>query len=137
MIRYISLLLLIGLAFWSCEEEKSSEDITPSSAIIGCWEVEVDDQWLFFLDNNTFNSVDDIGNAYRCEGPFDYTITDDKLTLYGESNDSIYVNIYNYYFSNDFNQITFTQIQFNNGEIESMNYSFGKRDDLEYAQFCD
>ena len=133
MHRYISLLLFIGLAFWSCEEEKSSEDITPSSAIIGCWEVEVDDQWVFFLDNNTFNSVDDIGNTYRCEGPFDYTITDDVLTLYDSTN----VYAYTYYFSDDFSQITYTQIQFNNGEIESMNYSFGKRDDLEYAQFCD
>ena len=133
MRRYLSLLLFIGLAFWSCEEEKSSQDITPSSAIIGCWEVEVDDQWIFFKVDNTYESVDDIGNSYRCNGSFDYTITDDVLTLY----DSTDFCAYTYYFSNDFSQITFTQMQINNTEIESMNYSFGKRDDLEYAQFCD
>ena len=133
MRKYLSLLLFIGLTFWSCEEENISEHITPSSAIIGCWEVEIDDQWIFFKVDNTYESVDDIGNSYRCNGSFDYTITDDVLTLY----DSTDVYAYTYYFSNDFSQLTFTQMQINNTEIESMNYSFGKRDDLEYAQFCD
>ena len=61
------------LAFWGCDEEKSSEDITPSSAIIGCWEVEINDQWIFFKVDNTYESIDDIGNSYRCNGSFDYT----------------------------------------------------------------
>jgi len=128
---YIFIILMVGV--WSCEEEKTSEHITPSSAIIGCWEVEIDDQWIFFKVDNTYESVDDVGSAYRCNGSFDYTITDHVLTLY----DSTDVYAYTYYFSNDFSQITFTQMQINNTEIESMNYSFGKRDDLEYAQFCD
>ena len=131
MKKYLLIILLVGA--WSCEEEKTSEHITPSSAIIGCWEVEIDDQWIFFKVDNTYESVDDVGSAYRCNGSFDYTITDDVLTLY----DSTDVYAYTYYFSNDFSQITFTQMQINNTEIESMNYSFGKRDDLEYAQFCD
>ena len=131
MKKYLFIVLLVF--FWSCEEDKTSEYIIPSSAIIGCWEVEVDDQWIFFKVDNTYESVDHIGNSYRCNGSFDYTITDDVLTLY----DSTDVVAYTYYFSNDFSQITFTQGQLNNGEIESMNYSFGKRDDLEYAQFCD
>ena len=133
MTKHLTLLLFVGLAFWSCEEEKSSQDITPSSAIIGCWEVEVDDQWIFFKVDNTYESVDDIGNSYRCNGSFDYTITDDVITLYDSTN----IYAYTYYFSDDFSKITYTQGQLNNGEIESMNFSFGKRDDLEYAQFCD
>ena len=131
MKKYLFIVLLVF--FWSCEEENISEHITPSSAIIGCWEVEIDDQWIFFKVDDTYESVDDVGSAYRCNGSFDYTITDDVLTLY----DSTDVYAYTYYFSNDFSQLTFTQMQINNTEIESMNYSFGKRDDLEYAQFCD
>ena len=133
MINSLALLILIGLFFLGCEEEKTSENITSSSAIIGCWEVEINDQWIFFNINNTYESVDDIGNSYRCNGSYDYTITNDVLTLYDSTN----VYAYTYFFSDDFSRITYTQGQFNNGEIESMNYSFGKRDDLEYAQFCD
>ena len=55
------------------------------------------------------------------------------LTLYDSTN----VYAYTYYFSDDFSRITYTQGQFNSGEIESMDYSFGKRDDLEYEDFCD
>ena len=133
MIKHLPVLLFIGLAFWGCEDEKTSEDVTPASAIIGCWEVEINDQWIFFKIDNTYESVDDIGNSYRCNGSFDYTITDDVLTLYDSTN----IYAYTYYFSDDFSRITYTQGQFNSGEIESMDYSFGKRDDLEYEDFCD
>ena len=124
---------LLFLIYWGCEEEKTSEDTTPASAIIGCWEVEINDQWIFFEIDNTYELVDNIGNSYRCNGSFDYTITDDVLTLYDSTN----VYAYTYYFSDDFSRITYTQGQFNSGEIESMDYSFGKRDDLEYEDFCD
>ena len=42
MVRYISLLLFIGLAFWSCEDEaetEASDDDTENSTLVGTWSV--------------------------------------------------------------------------------------------------
>ena len=42
MVRYISLLLFIGLAFWSCEDEaetEASDDDSENSTLVGTWSV--------------------------------------------------------------------------------------------------
>jgi len=94
MIRYISLLLLIGLAFWGCE------DATEPS-LIGTWEyVNYEVTIIELPDSSNANLIDSITTAehqYRIDMNLTFTFTEDSITGYDSSpisynisNDTIY-----------------------------------------------
>ena len=103
MIKYISLLLFIGLAFWSCE------DTTPiEPTIIGLWdyyyysqEYEEHPDWNHynendsvvynFTDNGTLTVVDSRNNDDGNESGTEYwgfTSESDSIRIYDDTGDS-------------------------------------------------
>ena len=134
--RLIILLLIVG-----CGTEPE-DVINFESEIIGCWENDVqwDDNWFCFLDNNIYYTAEESDNGYNCSQPLDYKITNNLLTIIGYVNDSTIDNvILTYTFSNDFSEILITNATFENyGEIEGLQatYKWTKWNNVEYTQFC-
>ena len=54
MTKHLTLLLFIGLAFWSCEDSESNE---PESIVLsGLWE------WRYYYDNEDLTGLRELNN---------------------------------------------------------------------------
>ena len=150
MKKYLFIVLLVF--FWSCEEDNTDTANDFENLIIGCWENEEpwDDNWFFFLEGNSFFTMDyvsggGISSGYECSGPENFLITKNQITMYRqeeyEINDTAFVDtvfkyIFTYSFSDDNKKINFTTLQANDGEVINWIVSWTKRDDLEFSQYC-
>jgi hypothetical protein len=153
MINRITLLLFIGLTFWSCENDTADTGNDFEQLIIGCWENEEpwDDGWFFFLEDSSFYEMSyvsggGISSGYECLGPKDFLITENQITMLWpieeyEINDTTFIDtvfkyIFTYSFSDDNKKIHFTTFQENDGQVNNWIVSWTKRDDLEFSQYC-
>jgi len=134
--RIIILLLIVG-----CGTEPEDE-INFEAKMIGCWEndIEWDDNWLCFFENNIYYSAEEVDNGYLCSEPLNYAITDNELTIEDwDEPDNVEETIDAYFltytFSYDFNQILFTKGTLNNEEF-NLTFKWTKWNDIEYTQFC-
>ena len=98
--KHLTLLLLIGFAFWSCEEENTT--------IIDSWEyvdyevitAQVSDS----LDLSYIDSITADGHQYRRELQLIFTFTEDSMSWSGDkfsyyiSNDTIYTPLVKWHF---------------------------------------
>ena len=104
MIRYISLLLFIGFAFWSCEEEVE-EDTTPTEVTLWGEVYSVEDTDSLDLSNNqlTGSIPPEIGNLTNLE--YLYLYNNQLTGVIPESICDLTLNFTDYHFNISNNQL--------------------------------